>query len=507
MAIISGTTVNWTVSPRIIQIPDPITEITITDLQDTLQALEDDEEGIIWPYLREMSGGEDLGGGTSVGFTMELQNAQVQFEGRTTATESGAVSSNDTTGTLLNATGGLFVTNGVSRGDTVFNNTTGSMGTILSVTDEQNLVSQQITGGARTTWLNTDTYSIYVNVQCSITGGNLVAVDDVDAALSPVLQSPNTNVIRTSSSSATLQNQEQLEATLFAGASGLGITIDPLNGTDSVVFPVGTRSSPCKTEANIQTLEAEKNFRNVYVVNNLTVTNDHSGDKNRWFADDQSININLDAGCDVTGSKFSECYLTGKLDSSNIIERCIVGSITNANQYIYESALLGPIVISDDITIENCFIASTAVDQECVIDFNSLAKTVIIGDWSAGRIVVKNMTTGSFLGMSGTGGRLVIDSTSTGGTAVYGGSILIENNGTVDTLQNSSVAGAVWDQEIEAEGNITAEQAMSIGLAALAGEVSISGNTITFKTPNGNVTRIVSTATSTGERTNIALSP
>lgn len=242
MAIISGTTVNWGVSPRIIIIPLPITEATIEDLQDTLQDLEDDEIGVVFQKLRTTAGGEDLGGGTSVGWTMTLNNAQIQFQGRTTATESGAVSSNDTTGTLLNASGGQFVTNNVSRGNTVFNSTTGSMATILSVTDEQNLISQQITGGTRTTWLNTDNYTIYANVQCNIFGGNLVAVDDVGATISPVLESPNTNVVRTSSSSSTaLAFDEQVQdlsdriETLRDSHAGYGIIYywDPENGSDA----------------------------------------------------------------------------------------------------------------------------------------------------------------------------------------------------------------------------------------------------------------------------------
>lgn len=212
MAIIAGTVVTWTVSPRIITIPYPITEATIEDLQDTMLDLEATEEGMVWPHLRNLSGGESLGGGVTVGLTMELQNAQVQFQGRTTPLENGSVSSNDTTGTLLNAVGGQFVTNGVARGDNVFNMTTGSMAAILSVTDEQNLVSQQITGGTRTTWLSTDTYTIYENTQCNISGGNLAAVDDVGGEISPVLQSPNTNVVRASSSSATATSQEELNA-------------------------------------------------------------------------------------------------------------------------------------------------------------------------------------------------------------------------------------------------------------------------------------------------------
>jgi len=82
MAIIEGVTVDWRSSPRIITVPSPLTEITITDLQDTLLDIEDSDEGILWPHLRNTAGGEDLGGGVFVSLTMELQNAKLAFEAR-----------------------------------------------------------------------------------------------------------------------------------------------------------------------------------------------------------------------------------------------------------------------------------------------------------------------------------------------------------------------------------------------------------------------------------------
>lgn len=447
MTVRTDITMNWEVSPRIATIAAPSVELTIQDNHDTLASFEDSIVGHQHDNLISSAGKEDLGGSVSVGITSTLQNVQDQFEGRTTATESGAVSSNDTTGTLLHASGGLFVTNGVSSGDTVFNSTTGSMATILSVTDENNLVSQQITGGARTTWLNTDNYSIYENVQCTITGGNLVAVDDVDAAISPVLQSPNTNVIRTSSSSATIQNQTQLESATFIGKEGLGISVSPLTGTDSIVYPVGTRASPCKTELNVTDIDAERGFNNVYVLDNLTLTDNHSSHPHVFFGDNpQLVNVHCDVTSDVTGCKFQDLYVTGQLKAANIVWECIVGSITNANGFIYKSTIIGPIVVSDNTSINKCWVAPTAVDQEVIIDFNSLTKTVLISQWEQGKIIVKNMVTGSILHMAGSGGALIIDSTVVGGDITYGGAIkLASNSGTPDLVTDATTSGQVND--------------------------------------------------------------
>ena len=203
MAIISGTVVNWSVSPRIITIPAPVTNVSIADLQDTLQDLEDDEIGIVFPKLRSTSGNEDLGGGLFVGLTMQLQNAQVQFEGRTTPTETGTCTSDDADGKILVASGGQFVTNSLARGDIVFNSTTASMATIISVESETQLTHQVLSGGSRATWLNTDSYIIYPNVQCTISGGNLVSVDTGGSPIPAILGSANTDTILALSSSST----------------------------------------------------------------------------------------------------------------------------------------------------------------------------------------------------------------------------------------------------------------------------------------------------------------
>ena len=101
MAIIAGTTIYWAISPRVITIPAPVNELTIIDLQDTLTSLEDDVEGIVFNHLRNTSGGEILGGGVTVGWTMELQDAQVQFEARSTALDSGTCTTSDTNGVTL----------------------------------------------------------------------------------------------------------------------------------------------------------------------------------------------------------------------------------------------------------------------------------------------------------------------------------------------------------------------------------------------------------------------
>jgi hypothetical protein len=75
-------TIDWSVSPRIIEVAAPSTTLTIQDLYDTLRSLGAGVDAIDKDEIIDGSGKEDLGGGTLVGLTVKLLNAQVKFEDR-----------------------------------------------------------------------------------------------------------------------------------------------------------------------------------------------------------------------------------------------------------------------------------------------------------------------------------------------------------------------------------------------------------------------------------------
>jgi hypothetical protein len=65
-------------------------------------------------------------------------------------------------------------------------------------------------------------------------------------------------------------------------------------------------------------------------------------------------------------------------------------------------------------------------------------------------------------------------------------------------------AGSALDTICEDQGSYTAQQILSVVLAAVAGESPSNG---TFKTPNGSATRIAGAVTSGGVRSTITLTP
>ena len=446
MTIRTDFTYNMEVSPRVITVAAPSAEATLQDIHDTIVEYEDSSEGGQYPILILSAGGEDLGGSVSVGQTSTLQNAQLQFEGRTIVTESGAVSTSDTTGSLLNAVGGLFVTNLVSRGDTVFNNTTGSMATILEVTDETNLVSQVLSGGARTTWLNTDTYVIYENVQCTIDGGNLVAVDSVGASISSVLQSPNTNVVRSSSSSATTQNQAQQEAALYF--KGVAIDASNPNSVASSTGLAGTLATPCTNDTYGAAVAArnDRSLHDFFLIGTNVLSADHSGGQTFTGADALRTITVVTAGADTTYCTFRGMILTGVVDGDILISETIISNLSGTTGIIKESGIAGTLTLG---AVGNNGVTSltdvSAVSPGATIDA-SVSGSIVNGDGLRGDYTITNKTGAEQFNLAFDSGEIIIDSSCTAGQIhIHGSCVITDNSGAGCTVTDQTVSSKITD--------------------------------------------------------------
>lgn len=74
-------------------------------------------------------------------------------------------------------------------------------------------------------------------------------------------------------------------------------------------------------------------------------------------------------------------------------------------------------------------------------------------------------------------------------------------------LVNATSATTLMNTVVEEEGSITFQQAQSLLLSGVVGEVTVSGDTVTFRTPDGAAVRIVGTAVSDGDRSAITITP
>ena len=205
-------TVRWGLSPRIITVDSPSVTVSIQDLHDTLKSntlpageADDSMDNMDDTSIIDSAGKEDLGGGLEVGITATLQNAQLAFEKVVNKLETGTITTGDATGTLLIDSTATFITNLVQRGDTIVNHDdNSSVATVLAIVSENELIVDGLVGGSINQFTFGDAYDVFELRACTVTGGNLVAVDDVGDPLNTILPTFGTHVTLSASTSATL---------------------------------------------------------------------------------------------------------------------------------------------------------------------------------------------------------------------------------------------------------------------------------------------------------------
>lgn len=125
-----------------------------------------------------------------------------------------------------------------------------------------------------------------------------------------------------------------------------GVTIDPINGTDSSEYPYGTPLHPCKTAANSYAIRMERGFTTVYLVNDITFTGIPDGVLTNLHlvgvSGFKSVTVTVDnlliTNCTATNLKITGTFKNGsRAEAIN----CDIYDVTNV-----------------DLTARNCFITN-----------------------------------------------------------------------------------------------------------------------------------------------------
>ena len=225
--------------------------------------------------------------------------------------------------------------------------------------------------------------------------------------------------------------QRSIDKTNYIGKDGTGVTIDSIAGIDSNEIGIGTREFPCKTEQNLQDISAELGFKKVYLVNNLTITQDHSVDPHDFYGDNPStINVNCDPLSNVSGCRFYDAYVTGALNANIVLWESVVGSVSNSTGFVYFSACIGPIVVgSGTLNIINSWENNSG--NPFVLDMSNINSNLSIKGFE-GIIEITNVTDPT----------QVIDISMTSGEVIVAASCTANNSiklkGTAKLTNNSS---------------------------------------------------------------------
>ena len=202
-------------SPRIAQIDAGAPNLTIQDLLDTIRVTEDEFISMSFEKLANAEGKADLGGGLLTGVTLAMQNLRVALEANRTPAQTGTV----TTGSSLPDgrnridlidTSATFEANNVVRGSMVINFTDNSIADVVEVINETQLRTQTLINGSDNEFDIGDVYHVFNVQQFRVDGGNLVALDDLDAVISAILPTAFTQVLLFSDTSAALLNPGDL---------------------------------------------------------------------------------------------------------------------------------------------------------------------------------------------------------------------------------------------------------------------------------------------------------
>lgn len=452
MATRKDINVDFNTSPRIIEVEEPSVEVTMQDLVDTLRIAEEGfTKGLAFPKVTNASGKDDLGGGVSVGITTSLQDAKLSFEARRTPAETGAV----TTGSVAPVVGNItfvdtnadFSAANIVRGSLVINFTDLSVADVFSVDSSIQLTTKILVNGITDTYQIGDVYHVFNIIQVNAQGGNLVALDANNQPIDPILPTAFTQVVRTSSSSATLQNQESLNFSSYGG----GVTIDTTNGTPGVLFPIGTLETPVDNLSDALLIAGANGLATLFVLGSLSL---NSGDFTGFtFRGIQGIpTITIDAGANVTNAIFDTALISGTLDPGVRLTSCeIVGNILNFNGTMHNTLIRDTITLNtnDQTRILDCWSDIPGLDTPA-IDMGGDGPAMVVRNYSGG-LRLSNKTGTDSVSIDLVSGQVILDATVTNGTIVIRGVGGITDNSVGATvissalLNDTNVASAVWD--------------------------------------------------------------
>lgn len=459
----SDVKVDWYESPRVAEVALPSDEFIMQDVVDTLRKQEDTFQGMSEPRLLDAAGKESLGGGVLNGITVSLQNTLIAFAGRTTAAQIGTVTTGSGTPigeiphyTFID-TSATFISNNVARGSLIINFTDQSISEVYRVDSETELTTKVLVNGSTNDWTVADDYQVYNITQVRATGGNLVAVDELGSALpSGVLPTWGTQVLVTSSSSATLQEIDEIRFSAYGGGVTLATTHpNAISGTD---YPAGTLAVPSNNWADAIQIHLNLGLNKIYLNSeSYTVPSLTDLSTDIWIVGSGATVTMLEMPEDVntTNLRIQDCAIMDSwIDDANLVERCTLQGCSMSGGYYFENAFAGSQVLtgSGQVNIYQCYSAVAGGGPTQTPEFN-VGDAIVAGrNWTGGVEFLNKTSTAAF-SWDMVSGRVQVNDNNVAGEitlrgngewdneSTYAGTTVVNNQMSND----QSMAAAVWN--------------------------------------------------------------
>lgn len=352
-------------------------------------------------------------------------------------------------------------------------------------------------------------------VQCSISGGNLVAFDANGAGIASTFATAYVSISKTSSASATLQELGSIQYSSFNG----GVTVDVVNGVVGTEFPIGTPEQPVNNISDAHTISVNRGFNTIYVLGNLTLIESMAG---YIFIGQNPIltTVTIADQANVTNCEFRNMAVEGVLDGGNLLKDCVIHDLDYVNGMIESSAIAGVITIAGNISLfmYDCWSASSyyhsgPAPPDPIIDMGGEGQVVGVRNFS-GTFTLRNITgVNSRASIDMLSGTITLDPTCTGGIILVRGNAYLVNtaNGaTVVDQTTPSLFSNLWTYPLEAGYSpaqlVTLIAAGVLGLMSGAGPES-GDRQVAFRDLANTKDRIIATVDQYGNRKSVTLDP
>jgi hypothetical protein len=246
----------------------------------------------------------------------------------------------------------------------------------------------------------------------------------------------------------------QQEALEYASYDG-GVEVDPDSSYAGTSFPTGTRQAPVNNIDDALTIAAQRGFVEIRFRSDVVLSNVDLSERH-VTASILGVVVVLGANVNVDNTRFSDATLVGSFVGTNChLHRCRIGDITYSGEFVEQCAIMGTITL---VGSNNVFILDN-VDADPgsgtpTLDLAAFTGALSIRSWWGG-LVVQNKVDAGTAALDMNSGRLVVDSSCTGGTirvrgigsveGTTGGTVIDEN----DLLSRSSMASAIWRELLD----------------------------------------------------------
>ncbi len=289
---------------------------------------------------------------------------------------------------------------------------------------------------------------------CKLDGGNLVSFDDNDVAFdSPLHNTPFVNVSLTSSSSATLQEQDALQYSSYNGV----VSVKEGSSNVGTAYPVGNREYPVNNFVDAKAIADEKGFDTLFVVGNITL--DTGDDISEFTVVGQNAIrslLTIKTGADTLNAEFKNFSINGILDGNSGIENCMVLSLDYVNGYMYNCILNEAEIVlggGAEAILIDCW-SGVAGANTPTIDLGGSGQSLVVRGYNGGLKLI-NRTGTDPISLDFVSGQFVADATITDGIIYVRGNVgkltincdpsLIDISGVTN---QETISNAVWNHVI-----------------------------------------------------------